>query len=320
MSQFVGVERWSRRGLMRWVGGAVASMLAGVSAARAEAALPVVASFSILADLVRQVGGDRVQVDALVGPDADAHVFQPSPADVRRVAAARLVVLNGLGFEGWMERLLRNAAYRGAVVRVTDGMEPLKAAGHDHGHAHGHAHGEADPHAWQDVRQTMGYVQRIAQALCAADAAGCEHYRARAATYTQALEALDREIREAWAAIPPAQRKVVTSHDALGYYARAYGVRILPAQGVSTDSQPSAAGVARLIRQIQREQVRAIFVERLADARLIEQIARETGVRPSPIPLYADALSPAGGPAPDYLALMRHNTRAMVEAIRGAAR
>lgn len=308
-----------RRALMRWAAAATAVLtLAGAPAARAEAPLPVVASFSILADLVRQVGGDRVRVDALVGPDADAHVFQPSPADARRVAGARLVVINGLGFEGWMERLLRNAAYRGAVVRVADGIEPLETAGQDHGHRHGH--GEADPHAWQDVGQTVRYVQRIAQALCAVDATGCGVYRERAAAYTRELESLDREIRDAWAAIPPAQRKVVTSHDAFGYYARAYGVRFLPAQGVSTDNQPSAAGVARLIRQIQREQVRAVFVERLADGRLVEQVARETGARPSVVPLYADALSPPDGPAPDYRALMRHNTRAMVDAIRGALR
>ncbi|MDM7457239.1 MAG: zinc ABC transporter substrate-binding protein [Tepidimonas sp.] len=319
MSESFGDTPWSRRGLMRGAAGLAVAIWAGAPSAQAqaEAAIPVVASFSILADLVRQVGGDRVQVDALVGPDADAHVFQPSPADARRVAGARLVVLNGLGFEGWMERLLRNAAYRGAVLRVTDGIKPLKAKGHDH---HGHAHGEADPHAWQDVQQTIGYVQRIAQALCSADATRCAYYRERADAYTQVLQSLDQEIRQAWATIPPAQRKVVTSHDALGYYAHAYGVHILPAQGVSTDSQPSAAGVARLIRQIQREQVRAIFVERLADARLIEQIARETGVRPSPIPLYVDALSPGDGPASDYVSLMRHNTRAMVEAIRGAAR
>lgn len=302
-----------------WLGSVVLVGGLFASPVRAQEPLPVVASFSILGDWVRQVGGDRVRVDTLVGSDADAHVFQPSPADARRVAGARLLVVNGLGFEGWLERLLRNAAYRGAVVRVTEGIEPLQAAEHDHGHRHGHAHGDVDPHIWQDVAQARHAVQRIAQALCAADAAGCDGYLARATAYTQQLEALDREIRDAWATIPPERRKVVTSHDAFGYYARAYGVRFLPAQGVSTDSQPSAAGVARLIRQVQREQVRAIFIERLAGGRLLEQIARETGVRPSAVPLYADALSRPDGPVPDYLALMRHNTRAMVEALRTAA-
>ncbi|TSE26730.1 Manganese-binding lipoprotein MntA [Tepidimonas sediminis] len=302
-----------------------ALLVAGASAwvlpaAPTEAPLPVVASFSLLADWVRQVGGERVAVHALVGPEADAHVFQPSPADARRVAAARLVFAHGLGYEGWMERLLRNAAYRGQVVRVADGLpEPLKAD-HRHGHGHGHGghdHGAFDPHAWQDVRNVVHYVARIEQALCAADPAGCELYRERAARYARELQALDAEIRAAWEPIAPAQRKIVTSHEAFRYYGRAYGVTFLAAQGVSTASEPSAAGVARLIRQIQAEGVRAVFVERLTDPRLVERVAREAGVRPSPVPLYSDALSKADGPAPDYVSLMRHNTRALVQAVRG---
>ena len=288
-------------------------------AARADTPLPVVASFSLLADWVRQVGGERVAAHALVGPEADAHVFQPSPADARRVAGARLVLVHGLGFEGWIERLLRQAAYQGALVRVAEGLpDPLPAAGHAHGHADGgHRHGAFDPHAWQDVRNVVHYVARIEQALCKADPAGCEFYRERAARYTRELQELDAEIRAAWEPIPPAQRKVLTSHDAFRYYGRAYGVSFLAAQGISTASEPSAAGVARLIRQIRAEGVRAVFVERLTDSRLVERIAREAGVRPSPVPLYSDALSKADGPAPDYLSLMRHNTRAMVQAIRG---
>ncbi|MDW8336678.1 MAG: zinc ABC transporter substrate-binding protein [Tepidimonas sp.] len=319
MSKIGGDQGLSRRALLRW-SAVAASAVSGWTAGRTDAPLPVVASFSILGDWVRRVGGERVRVETLVGPESDAHVFQPSPADVRRVAAARLVLLNGWGLEGWMERLLRNAAYRGTVVRVTEGMEPLRAARHDP-HAHGpHSHGDVDPHVWQDVTRARHAVLRIAQALCAVDAAGCEGYRARAEAYAQQLEALDQEIRAAWATIAPQQRKVVTSHDALGYYARAYGVQIWPVQGLSTDSQPSAAAVARLVRLVRREQVRAIFVERLADTRLVEQIAREAGVRPSTVPLYVDTLSGPEGPAPDYVALMRHNTRAMVEAIRAAVR
>ena len=306
---------------------ALAFGAATVVQAQAPAPVPVVATFSILGDIVQQVGGERVQVRVLVGPEADAHVFQSKPADARAVAAAQLLVVNGLGYEGWLERLLRNANYRGERVRVTDGIEPLPARdGHDHDHdhgakgghrhGHGHDHGEHDPHAWQDVRHVIHYTQRIADALCRVDAAGCESYRQRAQTYTQTLQALDAEIRAAWAPIPPEQRKVVTSHDAFRYYGHAYGVRFLPAQGVSTTSEPSAAGVARLIRQIRAEGVRAIFVERLTDPRLVQRVAQEAGVTPSTVPLYSDALSNPNGPAPDYVSLMRHNTRAMVEAIQ----
>lgn len=288
----------------------------------AAAAVPVVASFSILGDIVQQIGGERVSVRTLVGPEADAHVYQPKPADVRAVAAAKLLVVNGLGYEGWLERLLRNAGYRGELVRVTDGIEPLPAAapghGHDHGHDHAHEHGAFDPHAWQDVRNVVGYAQRIADALCRVDASSCEGYRQRAQAYQQRLRALDADIRAAWAAIPPEQRRIVTSHDAFRYYGRAYGVTFLPAQGVTTASEPSAAGVARLIRQIRSQGVRAVFVERLTDARLVQRIARESGVQPASEPLYSDALSRADGPAPDYVSLMRHNTRVMVAAVRGS--
>lgn len=306
-----------------WLAAAGAAALSVALPVRAQAPLPVVASFSILADLVRQVGGERVQVRALVGPQADAHAYHPTPADVRAVSAARLLVANGLGFEGWLERLMRSAGYRGELLRVTDGLTPLPAAGagkRDAAHAHGHDHddGEHDPHAWQDVRNVLHYVQRIEQALCRLDAGGCAGYRQRAADYRARLQALDDEIRAAWQAIPAAQRKVVTSHDAFRYYAQAYGVTFLPAQGVSTASEPSAAAVARLIRHIKAEGVRAVFVERLSDPRLVERIAREAGVRPSRQPLYSDALSTPEGPAPDYIALMRHNTRVLTEAIRGA--
>jgi zinc/manganese transport system substrate-binding protein len=303
---------------------ALAFGAAPVVQAQAPTPVPVVASFSILGDLVQQVGGERVQVRTLVGPEADAHVFQPKPADARAVAAARLLVVNGLGYEGWLERLLRNANYRGELVRVAAGIEPLPARdGHDHGakaghrHGHGHDHGEHDPHAWQDVRHVIHYTQRIADALCRVDAPGCDGYRQRAQAYAQTLQALDAEIRAAWAPIPPQQRKVVTSHDAFRYYGHAYGVQFMPAQGVSTASEPSAAGVARLIRQIRAEGVRAVFVERLTDPRLVQRVAQEAGVTPSTVPLYSDALSLPGGPAPDYVSLMRHNTRAMVEAIQG---
>lgn len=319
MSRARRPDRTSRRAcLTRWLAAAgLWAVWPTYVRAQATAAVPVVASFSLLADWVRQVGGPRVQVESLVGPLGDAHVFQPSPAHARRLASARLVLAHGLGYEGWLERLLRNAAYRGAVVRVADGLpDPLPAAATP-GHR-GHDHGDLDPHTWQDVRNVMHAVRRIEEALCAADPPGCGDYRERAAQYQRQLQALDEEIRAAWAAIPPAQRKVVTSHQAFRYYGRAYGVTFLGAQGVSTASEPSAAAVGRLIRQIRAEGVRAVFVERLSDPRLVQRIAEEAGVRPSSVPLYSDALSGPEGPAADYLSLMRHNTRAMVQAIAGS--
>lgn len=290
-------------------------------AVHAQTAAPVkaVASFSILGDLVTQVGGDRVAVEVLVGPGADAHVFQPSPSHARQVSQARVVFANGLGFEGWMQRLLQTAGYKAKPVVVSQGIKPiqLEEEGHDHKKdKHAHDHGENDPHAWQSVPNVKIYVANIANGLCAADAAGCDSYRKNAADYTRQLDALDAEIKAAWASIPAGQRKVITSHDAFGYYAKAYGVKFLAPQGVSTESEASAKGVAQLVRQIKREKINALFVESISDPRLIEQIGRETGVKPAG-ELYSDALTDASGPAATYLAMMRSNTNALTRAVKG---
>lgn len=297
--------------------------LAFLPLAHAQTPAPVkaVASFSILGDLVRQVGGERVQVDVLVGPGADAHVFQPSPSHAKQVAQAQVVFANGLGFEGWMQRLLDSAGYKGKPVLVSQGIKPLQTEEdeHDHDHKagqHGHDHGDADPHAWQAVPNVIAYVATIAKGLCAADAAGCDTYQKNAGAYTGQLRALDAEIKATWATIPAAQRKLITSHDAFGYYAQAYGVKFLAPQGVSTDSEASAKGVAQLVRQIKKEKIKALFVESISDPRLIDQIGRETGVKPAG-ELFSDALSDASGPAGTYIAMMRANTQAMTRAIRG---
>jgi zinc/manganese transport system substrate-binding protein len=287
----------------------------GGAAAAAEPPLPVVASFSILGDVVSQVGGERVAVQVLVGPGSDAHVLQPTPAQARQVAQARVVVSHGLGFEGWMPRLLRSAGFKGRELRVAEGPSqppPLKPTpGADR---HGHHH-DVDPHTWQDVARVQQWVPRIAEALCEADPAGCPEHRRRALAYGARLQALDAEIRAQWATVPAADRKLITSHDAFGYYAAAYGVRFLSPQGLSTEAEASARGVAQLVRQIRAEGIRALFVESIADPRLIEQIGRETGLKPAGR-LYSDSLSTADGPAASYEALMRHNTRLMVEALR----
>lgn len=291
--------------------------------AQAAPAVQAVASFSILGDMVKQVGGDRVDVSVLVGPGADAHVYQPTPTQAKTVAKAQVLVSNGLGFEGWMARLLKSANYKGIHVVATQGADVLEAGnGHEakpgahKGHAHAHNHGKADPHAWQSVPNAMVYVKNIAKSLCDADAAGCDSYQKNAAAYTEQLKALDAEVRAAWGAIPQAQRKVITSHDAFGYYAKAYGVTFLSPQGVSTESEASAKGVARLVRQIKAENVKALFIEAISDPRLIEQIGRETGVKPSG-ELFSDSLSKADGPAPSYVAMIRHNTQVLTKAVQG---
>ena len=282
-------------------------------AGAAEPALRAVASFSILGDLVRQVGGERVAVEVLVGPGSDAHVYSPKPAQAKQVGQAQLVLSNGMGFDGWMARLLKSAGFKGRHVVASEGIKPLKSVpGHDE---HGHGYAASDPHAWQDAARVQTYVANIANGLCAADAAGCETYRRNAESYTAQVKALDQEIRSAWGAIPAQQRLVISSHDAFGYYASAYGVRFLAPQGVSTDSEASAQGVARLVRQIRQEKASALFVESIADPRLIEQIARETGLKASSDGLYSDSLAPQGEAA-SYLGMMRYNTRVLIAAIQ----
>ncbi|PRD64557.1 metal ABC transporter solute-binding protein, Zn/Mn family [Malikia granosa] len=292
---------------------ALASGIAGPARA-AEPVLSAVASFSILGDLVRQVGGERVAVEVLVGPGSDAHVYSPKPAQAKQVGQAPLVFSNGMGFDGWMARLLKSAGFKGRHVVASAGIQPIKGTADPHGHGHGHA--AADPHVWQDVARVQTYVKNIAQGLCAADAAGCEGYRSNAAAYGQQLERLEQEIRQAWGAIPAEKKLVISSHDAFGYYASAYGVRFLAPQGVSTDSEASAQGVARLVRQIRQEKASALFVESISDPRLIEQIARETGLKASTAGLYSDSLAPQGEAA-SYLGMMRYNTRVMIAAIQG---
>ncbi|WP_415247253.1 metal ABC transporter solute-binding protein, Zn/Mn family [Thauera sp.] len=285
--------------------------------ARAEP-LEVSASFSILGDMVRQVGGDRVRVRTLVGANEDAHAFQPRPSDARQIGSSALVVVNGLGFDDWMARLARSGGYKGTIVVASEGVNTIEMAedehDHDHhGHDHDHGHG-ADPHAWQDLGNAQRYVANIAAALAAADPAHADSYRTNAERYQGELKVLDAEIRAAFAALPAERRKVVTSHDAFAYFGKAYGIRFLAPVGVSNNAEPTARGVARLITQLKAEKIPAVFIENIADARLIERIRAESGTRIGGT-LYSDALSAAGGPAPDYLSMMRSNFKVLHEAL-----
>lgn len=271
--------------------------------ARAQAEkLPVVATFSILGDLVAQVGGDRVDVTTLVGPDGDAHVYQPTTADARRIAQAKLIFVNGLGFEGWLERLIAAARSKGAVITLGKGV--AARPGED----------GADPHAWQDVANTKIYVAEIRDALAGADPAGAEAYRARADACLARLDALDAEIVKALDAIPKERRRVVSTHDAFGYFSARYGVEFIAPQGVSTEAEASARDIARIIQSVKQNKVGAVFLENVSDPRLARRIAAETGARMGGT-LYSDALSGPGEDGSNYIDMMRHNVRELAKAL-----
>lgn len=287
--------------------------------ARAQEPMPVVASFSILGDLLANVGGDRIAVTVLVGPDGDGHTFQPSPADARTVANASIVFMNGVGFEGWMPRLIKASGTKATFIEAGAGV-PLRAmpeeeAGdHDHDHDHGHDHGEHDPHVWQSVANVKIMVGNIRDGLIAADPAGRSTYEANTTAYLAKLDALEAEIKAAVASIPEERRKVITSHDAFGYFAAAYGVSFIAPQGVSTESEANARAVARIIRQIRDQKIPAVFIENISDPRLVKRIAEETGAKIGGT-LYSDSLSPPDGPAGTYIEMMRHNIRGLSGAL-----
>jgi zinc/manganese transport system substrate-binding protein len=285
---------------------ALAIVLAPLSAARAADPMPVVASFSILGDLVKAVGGEHVAVTTLVGPDGDGHTYEPRPADAKAVAGARLVFVNGLGFEGWMPRLVKAAGGAPHLVVASEGIaaETMDEDGKT----------ITDPHAWQSLPNAKMMVETIEKALAAADPADAAAFSANAKTYVAELDAVDAEIRAGIARIPQERRKIITTHDAFGYFGRTYGMAFIAPQGVSTDTEASAKAVARIIRQIRAEKIPAVFLENVSDPRLLQRIADETGAKIGGT-LYSDALSPPDGPAGTYIAMMRHNIREFVGAL-----
>jgi len=279
----------------------------GAGPARAEPVAPVsvVASFSILADLTRNVGGDRVEVVALVGPDGDAHAYQPTPADAKTLRDARLVVVNGLAFEGWIDRLVKTSGTSAPVVVATTGVVARKDKD---------AQGGTDPHAWQSISNARTYVANIRDGLIAADPSAAESYRANADAYLGKLAALEAEVRAAIGKIPPDHRKIITTHDAFGYFGVAYGLDFIAPEGVSTEAEPSARDVARIIRQIKAQDIPAVFMENITNPRTIRRIAAESGARIGGT-LFSDALSPPEGPAPTYLDMMHHNAKELAAAL-----
>ena len=277
--------------------------VAGTSRPRAAGKLKVVTTFTILEDMVRNVGGEHVERTTLVGPDGDAHVYEPTPADARALARADLVVANGLGFEGWIDRLVKVSGYRGPVVVASEGTAVLTAA-----------ENRPDPHTWQDLANGRLHVANIVRALAAADPAHADDYHRRAEAYDRDLAALDREVKSRLIAFPRDRRKVITSHDAFRYFGRAYGIDFRAPVGLSTDSAPSAGEVAALIRQMRDEGIHAVFVENITDPRLVGQLAREAGAVIGGR-LYSDSLSGPTGPAPTYLDMFRHNVGEIAKAV-----
>ena len=295
----------------------LAALALTTTAAHAEPP-QVVATFSIIGDMAARVGGDRIALEVLVGPNADAHVYEPRPRDAMAVARADVVLTNGLGLEGFVDRLIAASGTDAAIVALTDAADVLEdpAGGHYHhigDQAIWHA-GAYDPHAWQSVPNARAYVAAIADTFCDADVEGCPAYRANADSYAKDLDALDAEIRAAVDALPLNRRTVVVSHNAFRYFQEEYGIAFLSPHGLSTDAEASAADVAGLIREIRDTDARAIFAENIADTRLLDRIAAETGLALLGT-LYSDALSGPDGPAPDYLSMIRHNARTIAAAL-----
>ena len=356
----------TRRVLLKSAAAVAALTVLAPASAASDEPIRVVATFSILGDMVSRIGGERVAVTTLVGPDGDTHVYRPTPAAARAVSEADVLVVNGLGFEGWLDRLIETANFDGVQVVATAGIDPITFDGHDHeegeaaedhgdeheehanghedhddeheDHANGHedhddeheehagghedhddehdhhAHGAFDPHAWQSLRHAVTYVDNVTLALATVSPESASTFYRSRALYVAEIEALDAEIRGLLAELPDGARTIVTSHDAFQYFGRDYGLAFVAPQGLSTESEASAKDVVRLIELIRQQGIRAVFVENIADPRLLKRIADETGATIGGT-LYPGALSGPDGPAPTYLDMMRHNARTLAQAL-----
>jgi zinc/manganese transport system substrate-binding protein len=280
--------------------------------------LNVVATFSVLGDMVQNVGGDLVALRTLVGPGGDAHAFQPTPADGVALAEADLVIENGVAFETWLDNLYDASGSQARRVAVAEGLDLIKGEeGDEHAEADEHAeeqeaHGEYDPHVWHDVANAIKMVEAIRDALAAADPANAAGYKANADAYLAELNTLDGFIVEQTATLPEERRKLVTTHDTFAYFARRYGYEIVgTALGATTAADPAAGEIVALVEQIKAAGVPAIFAENIQNPRLMEQIASEAGVALGP-PLYTDALGEPGSDGATYVQMMRSNVTTLV--------
>ena len=289
--------------LKRIIGALALSLLAFAGPASASDRLQVVASFSILGDMVRQVTGNLADVATIVGPDADAHLYQPNTADAKAVAGADIVFVNGLGFETWSDALINNAGGDASVIVATGGVEPILVDG------------EIDPHAWNALTNGIIYVENIAAAMAAADAGNADVYKANAASYIARLRALHASAAGTFGSLPEGGRTVVTAHDAFGYLADSYRLNFLAPVGIDTEAEPSASELAALIAHLKKTGAGALFVENITSPALIEQISKETGLKIGGR-LFSDALSERGGPATSYVAMFEHNLGAIMTALQ----
>ena len=323
------------RTLPRAAAAAVVLALAVGASGTPDGPIQAVATFSVLGDMVSRIGGEHVAVTTLVGPDGDTHVYRPTPAAARAVSQAHILVVNGLDFEGWLDRLIAASDFGGVRVVATAGIEPVameldqghdpahgedeSAEGsggeqHDHEHEHEHEHGPQDPHAWQSLRHAVTYVDNITEALAKADPENAGAFFRNRADYVAEIEALDAELRVMFDKLSPSNRTVITSHDAFRYFGHDYGLTFMAPQGVTTASEASAQDVARLIELIRDQGIRAVFPENVADPRLLKRIADETGAAVGGT-LYPGTLSGPDGPAPTYLDMMRHNAKTLAQAL-----
>ncbi len=286
-----------------------ASLFFSVPSFAQQTKIPVIASFSILGDFVKNIGGERVSIETLVKAGADAHVYSPTPQDAQKLAQAKVVFVNGLKFEGWMDRLIASSGTKASIITTTKGIVPQKTKG-DHDHDH---HG-SDPHAWQDISNAKIYVANIRDALVEADPAGKAVYEANTANYVTKLNVLETDVKLALAKIPASKRKIITSHDAFGYFAKAYSIEFIAPQGISTEGEASAKDVARIIRQIKAQKITAIFSENITDPRLIQRIASETGAKIGGT-IFSDSLSDDKGKAAAYIDMVRHNVEQITQAL-----
>ncbi len=294
---------------------ALALGLSTAAQAAQDQPVQVVATISILADMVHQIGGSNVEVKSLVGPGGDAHVYQPTPADAQTIANAQVVVENGLGLEGWIDRLIQASGTKAQIVIASTGVKPQTMVDEDEKDADGKPKTITDPHAWQDLGNGVLYAQAIGDALAKADPLHADSYHARATAYAVKIKDLDAQVRDQIKSVPPAKRKIITTHDAFGYFGRAYGVMFLAPEGISTDSEPTAAAMGKLADQIKHEHIKALFLENMTDPRLLQTLAKESHAVIGGT-VYSDSLSPADGPAATYLDMFRHNVPAFVEAMK----